>query len=93
MALTKTDLVNQIEIVSEYKHIQIRNQVTIKEDNVIISQTYHRRTLNCGQLDASNNLVETDISSESAEIAGICNLVWTDAVKSAWTTNLIAAKG
>ena len=88
MALTKTDLVNQIEIVSEYKHIQIRNQ-----DNVIISQTYHRRTLNCGQLDASNNLVETDISSESAEIAGICNLVWTDAVKSAWTTNLIAAKG
>lgn len=89
MALTKTDVINQIEIASEYKHIQIRNLITVKEDGIKISENYVRRTLNCGLLDADRNLVETDVSAETAEIQGIANTVWTQAVKDAWEAKLI----
>ena len=42
-----------------------------------------------GTLDASDNLVDTDISSEPAEVSAICNVVWTTDVKTAWKAKLI----
>ena len=92
MALTKTTEEDKIEVVSEYKYIQIRTATVIKEDGVEISRTFSRKTLDPGTLDGSDNLVNTDVSGESAEVRGICNAVWTTSVKNAWKAKLIADK-
>ena len=93
MAITKEIKQDKIEIVSDFKHLQIREQTIVKEDGVVLSSSYtNRYVLNSGKLDASDNLVDTDISGESAEIQAIANAVWTDAVKDAWKNKLIADK-
>jgi len=93
MAITKEIKNDKIEIVTDYKNIQVRVQTTIKEDDVVISQSYtNRYILDPGSLDASNNLVDTDVSGESAEIQAVANAVWTDDVKAAWKEKLIADK-
>ena len=92
MALTKSTEDDKIEIVGEYKHIQIRTATVIKEDGVELSRKFSRRVLRSGTLDASDNFVDTDISSESAEIQSICNGVWSTTAKDAWKAKMIAAK-
>ena len=93
MAITKEIKQDKIEIVTDYKHIQVREQTIVKEDDEVLSSSYtNRYVLNSGKLDASDNLVDTDISGESAEIQAIANAVWTDAVKLAWKNKLIADK-
>ena len=92
MALTKTIEIDKIEIVSEYRHVQIRTATIIKEDNVELSRSFNRKLLTCGELDSSNNLVDTDISGETTEVQAICNTVWITSVKNAWKTKLIADK-
>ena len=92
MALEKIIEDDKYEIVTEYKHIQIRTATVIKDDGVEISRTFSRRVLQCGQLDANNNLVETNISGESAEIQSLCNIFWTTTVKDAWKAFLISQK-
>ena len=92
MALTKTIEIDKIELVTEYRHIQIRTATIIKEDNVELSRSFHRKVLQCGQLDSSNNLVDTDISSETTEVQAICNATWTSTVKDLWKAKLIADK-
>tara|TARA_Y100000114_G_scaffold129498_1_gene126926 strand:+ start:222 stop:506 length:285 start_codon:yes stop_codon:yes gene_type:complete len=92
MALTKTIEIDKIEIVTEYRHIQIRTATIIKEDNVELSRSFQRKVLHCGQLDSSDNLVDTDISSETTEVQTICNAVWTTSVKNAWKAKLISDK-
>ncbi len=93
MALTKTTEEDKIEVVGEYKGVQVRTATIIKEDGVELSRKYHRKVLHPGTLDASDNLVNTDISGESAEVQGICNAVWTQTVKDAYKAKLIADKG
>tara|TARA_B100001250_G_scaffold221077_1_gene189648 strand:+ start:621 stop:908 length:288 start_codon:yes stop_codon:yes gene_type:complete len=92
MALTKTTEEDRIEVVSEYKHIQVRTATVIKEDGVELNRSFHRKVLDCGDLDDSDNFVETNISAESAEVQAICNAVWTTSVKNAWKAKLIADK-
>ena len=92
MALTKTIEIDKIEIVTEYRHVQIRTATIIKEDNVELSRSFHRKTLQCGQLDSSNNLVDTDVTGETTEVQAICNTVWITSVKNAWKAKLIADK-
>ncbi len=92
MALTKTTIEDKIEVVGDYKHIQIRTATVIKEDGVELSRSFHRKTLDPGVLDASDNLVDRDISSESTEVKGIAATVWTQSVKDAWKAHLIANK-
>ena len=92
MALTKTIEEDKIEVTTEFKHVQIRTATVIKEDGKELSRSFHRKVLDCGDLDASDNLVDTDISSESAEVQAICNAVWSTSVKNAWKAHLIASK-
>ena len=94
MALTKTTIADRIEVVSDFKHIQIRDATVIKDDSKEISRSFHRRVLTPGRLsDAANNTyTQTDISSESTEVQGIANTVWTSAVHDAWKAELIATK-
>ena len=88
MAITKETITAQIEVVGEHKFVQIAEDTVIKEDGVEISRTRHRRMLECCTLDNDKNKVDTDISGESSEIQGICNTVWTDAVKNAHAEKL-----
>ena len=75
MALTKSIINDKFEIVSEYKHLQIREATVVSEDGVELSRSFHRKILT----------PDVDISGETAEIQAICNAVWTDEVKAAWT--------
>ena len=92
MALSETIEYDKIEIVGVYKLIQVRKATVIKKDNVELTRAFERYTLNPGELDASDNLVDTDISAEPAEVSAICNAVWTTDVKAAYKAKLIADK-
>ena len=93
MALTKTIVEDKIEVVGDYKIIQIRTATVIKEDGTELSRSFHRKSLNAGTLDGSDNLVDTDISSESTDVKGIAATVWTQSVKDAYKAKLIADLG
>tara|TARA_R100001086_G_scaffold180074_1_gene99925 strand:- start:57 stop:344 length:288 start_codon:yes stop_codon:yes gene_type:complete len=92
MALTESTEYDKYEIVTPYKHVQVRKATVIKKDDVEMARSFHRYVLDPGTLDASDNLVNTDISAEPAEVQAICNAVWTDDVKTAWKNKLIANK-
>ncbi len=80
MALTKTTENDKIEVVNRW-NIQVRKATIIKEDGVELSRTFHRHVLQPGTLDASDNLVATNISGEDADVQAICNAAWTSQVK------------
>ena len=92
MAITKETQIGKIEVVGKYKSVQVRTDTVVIEDGVELTRKYHRHALSCGTLDDSDNLVDTDISGEHAEVQAICNAVWTDAVKLAYKNHLIAIK-
>ena len=92
MAITKTIVDDKIEIVTEFKHLQIRQATIIKEDGTEISRSFHRRVLHCGNIDNSDNFVDTAIGAETAEVKAIAAIVWTQSVKDAWKADLIANK-
>ena len=87
MAITKTTEEDKIEIVGEYKDIQVRTATVIKEDGVELTRSFHRHVVECVSTvkngDDSFTHTDTDISSESAEVKAIANAVWTDEVKAA----------
>ena len=92
MALSESIEYDKIEVVTAYKIVQVRKATVINKDGVELNRSFERYTLNPGMLDASDNLVETDISGEPSEVSAICTAVWTDAVKTAWKEKLIANK-
>ena len=87
MALTKTISDDKLEIVGDFKDLQIRTATVIDEDGTELSRSFHRRVLHCvssvQNADDSWTHTDTDVSGESAEIQGITTAVWTDAVKAA----------
>ena len=92
MALAESIEYDKIEVVGLYKHVQVRKATVIKKDGVELTRSFERYVLQAGTLDASDNLVDTDISAEPAEVSAICNAVWTTDVKAAWKAKLIADK-
>ena len=92
MALSETIEYDKIEVVGNYKYVQVRKATVVKKDDVEIARSFNRYSLNPGTLDGSDNLVDTDISSQPAEVQSICNAVWTTDVKSAFKSFLIANK-
>jgi len=91
MSLTKTQENDKIEVVNKW-NIQVRNATIIKDDGKEISRTFHRKVLTPGTLDASDNLVETNISGEDSDVQAICNAAWTTQVKADYKAHLIANK-
>ena len=91
MALTETQENDKIEVVQKW-NIQVRNATIIKKDGVELTRSFHRKTLTPGTLDASDNLVDTDISGEDADVQAICNAAWTTQVKADFKAFLIASK-
>jgi len=91
MALTETQENDKIEIVGKW-NIQVRNATIIKKDGVELTRSFSRKVLTPGTLDASDNLVDTDISGEDADVQAICNAAWTTQVKADYKAFLIANK-
>ena len=96
MALTESIEYDKIEIVGTCKHVQVRKATVIKKDDVEISRSFHRYTLNCGVLDESKNFVATVLDKEPDgvtpipdEVKNLCNTVWTDAVKDLYKAQLL----
>jgi len=99
MALTESIEYDKIEIVGQYKHIQVRKATVIKKDDKELTRSFERFVLDPGTLDASDNLVENPLTKEPDgvtdivdEVKAVCNAVWTTSVKNAWKTKLIADK-
>jgi len=92
MALTESIEYDKIEVVGLYKHVQVRKATVIKKDGEELTRSFERYVLQAGQLDASDNLIDTDLSAEPAEVSAICNAVWTTDIKAAWKAKLIADK-
>ena len=88
MALTEETVQDKIEVVNG-THVQVRTATVIKRDGKEISRSFHRHTLS-PSTKTDDGWADTDISSESAEVQGICNVVWTDAVKTAYQTMMDA---
>ena len=99
MALTETIEYDKIEVVGQYKAVQVRKATVIKKDGAEISRTFMRFALDPGTLDESENLVDNPLDKEpdgttaiADEVKAVCNAVWTDAIKASWKTKLIADK-
>ena len=74
MAITKEIIEDKIEIVGDYKFVQVRTATVIKEDGVELNRSFHRHVLH----------PTDDITGESSEVQAICNAVWTDELKAAY---------
>ena len=99
MALTETIEYDKIEVVGQYKHVQVRKATVIKKDGVELTRTFERFVLDPGTLDESDNLVDNPLSKEpddttdiADEVKVVCNAVWTTSIKDAWKAKLIADK-
>ena len=75
MALAETIEYDKIEVVGPYKAVQVRKATVIKKDGTELTRSFERYVLNSDQ----------DITNEPAEVKAVCNAVWTDAVKTAYT--------
>ena len=93
MAITKETQIGKIEVIGKYKSVQVRTDIVVMEHDEELSRKYHRHVLNCGTLNDSDELIDTDISGENSEVQAVCNAVWTDSIKNLWKAKLIAEKG
>ena len=81
MALTEETIQDKIEIVGDYKHVQVRTATVIKRDGTEISRNFHRHIV-------GPDISADDLANESTEVQAICNVVHTDAIKTAYATHL-----
>ena len=99
MAFAESIEYDKIEIVGQYKNVQVRKATVIKKDGNELTRSFERFVLDPGTLDASDNLVDNPLSKEPDgttniidEVKAVCNAVWTTTVKDAWKAKLIADK-
>ena len=76
MALAESIEYDKIEVIGQYKTVQVRKATVIKKDGVELTRSFERYVLH----------PDSDISAEPAEVSAVCNAVWTDAVKESWKT-------
>ncbi len=79
MSLEKQRVQDQIEIVSEFKHIQIRYSDQIIEDGKVISSSYHRYMVSCGD----------DAKAIEHDVKALADIYWTDEIKAAYKASLV----
>ena len=99
MALTESIEYDKIEVVGQYKHVQVRKATVIKKDGTELTRTFMRFVLDPGTLDESDNLVDNPLDKEpdgvtaiADEVKAVANAVWTTSVKDAYKAHLIANK-
>ena len=90
MALTERFENDKIEVVGQYKSVQVRKATVIERDGVELTRSFHRHVLQPGTVaEGTSTLTDTDISGEDADVQAICTAAWTDAVKEAWRVKLV----
>tara|TARA_R100001480_G_scaffold109261_1_gene110765 strand:- start:852 stop:1163 length:312 start_codon:yes stop_codon:yes gene_type:complete len=99
MALTETIEYDKIEVVGQYKAVQVRKATVIKKDGTELTRSFERFVLEPGTLDESDNLVDNPLDKEpdgttaiADEVKAVANAVWTTSVKNAWKAKLISEK-
>ena len=99
MALTESIEYDKIEVVGQYKAVQVRKATVIKKDDVELTLSFERFVLDPGTLDESDNLVDNPLDKEpdgvtaiADEVKSICTAAWTTSVKDAWKAKLISDK-
>ena len=92
MALAESIEYDKIEVVGQYKAVQVRKATVIKKDGVELTRSFESYVLHPGTLDDSDNLVDTDLSGEPAEVSAIATAAWTTTVKDAYKAHLISNK-
>ena len=99
MALSESIEYDKIEIVGQYKLVQVRKATVIKKDGTELTRSFNRFVLDPGTLDESDNLVENPLTKEpdgttdiDADVKAVCTAVWSTSVKDAWKAKLIADK-
>ena len=99
MALTESIEYDKIEVVGQYKAVQVRKATVIKKDDVELTRSFERFVLEPGTLDASDNLVDNPLDKEPDgvtvipdEVKAVATAVWTTSIKDAWKAKLIADK-
>ena len=81
MALTEETVQDKIEVVGDFKHIQVRTATVIKKDGVEISRAFSRHVV----------APDSDVSGESADVQALATQFHTDAVKTAYAAHLAAS--
>ena len=90
MALTERNENDKIEVVGQYKAIQVRRATVIERDGVELTRSFHRHVLQPGTVaEGTSTLTDTDISGEDADVQAICNAAWTDAIKESYRIKLV----
>ena len=99
MALSESIEYDKIEVVGQYKAVQVRKATVIKKDDKELTRSFERFVLHPGTLDESDNLVDNPLTKEpdgttdiADEVKAICNAAWTSSIKDAWKAKLIADK-
>ena len=92
MAISKEVITARIEVVGDYKAIQIATDTIVKEDGVEISRSRHRTVLHPSQINYNTDTkvkshTDTDISNQPQKVQDICNAVWTDEIKTSWKSH------
>ena len=86
MALTKETVIGKMEIVTDFKHIQVRTDTVVKEDGTELSRSFHRHVV-------TPDISAENLALENSEVQQIANSgIWTQAVKDAWAVNLANMK-
>ena len=81
MALSEETVQDKIEVVGDYKMIQVRTATVIKRDGVEISRSFHRHVV-------APNISADDLANESADVQAIAAQVHTNAIKTAYAAHL-----
>jgi len=78
MTITKEIIEDKIEVVGDFKHIQVRTATIIKEDGVEISRSFHRHVV----------APDSDSTNESENVKAMVAQFHTDAVKKAYADHV-----
>ena len=100
MALTESIEYDKIEVVGQYKHVQVRKATVIKKDGTEVTRSFERFVLDPGTLNhETDDLIDNPLLKEpdgttdiADEVKAVCTAVWTTAIKNAWKARLIADK-
>tara|TARA_Y100001938_G_scaffold97427_1_gene133342 strand:- start:245 stop:499 length:255 start_codon:yes stop_codon:yes gene_type:complete len=82
MAITKETIQDKIEVVGDFKHIQVRTATVIKEDGVELSRSFSRHVVS----------PDSDSTNESADVKAMVAQFHTDTVKKAYADHIAKAK-
>ena len=99
MALEEVIEYDKIEVIGQYKTVQVRKALVVKKDGTELARSFSRYVLDPGTLDGDDNLVDNPLLKEPDgttdipdEVKAICTAAWTPVVKVAWKTKLVSDK-